>query len=148
MQPINPRWVVVFGLAFLVCASNALAQQPDVKPDLQKLMKTRLDLAKKGFEVTLIGLTEISRPAPGVNLRLVKAEEVHAWSMRWLQAERELSDKKADQIAALEDHLKRMKELEKRVKVLIPEYAPPFEGTAAAYWIVEAEIWLAKEKAK
>lgn len=41
-------------------------------------------------------------------------ETVYRWSLRWLDAQRRASDRKADQVAALKEHLHRMKELEKQ----------------------------------
>src|SRR5437868_5600670 len=43
-------------------------------------------------------------------------EQVHQWSQRWLAAQREASGKKADQLAAIEAHIERMRELEKAAK--------------------------------
>jgi len=78
---------------------------------------------------------------------LGKPEEVYTWSVRWLNAQRDMSDKKDDHIAALEGHFKRMKELQEKVTDL-RELLPAVETPAAAWYVAEAELWLAKEKAK
>jgi hypothetical protein len=73
--------------------------------------------------------------------------EVYNWSVRWLNAQRDLSSKKDDQIAALDGHLQRMKDLEKRVAALSGQVSE-LEASAAEFYRVEAELWLAREKAK
>jgi hypothetical protein len=125
------------------------APQPLKKADaLPALHKARLDAAKKTYGDASSGVTEFKRPQAGINIQMVKPEEVRTWSVRWLGAEREMSDKRADQIAALDGHLKRMKDLQKKVDMMVPIPLPQFEASAAAWYVAEAEVWLAKEKAK
>ncbi len=121
--------------------------QAPKKADMQALLKARLDLAKKGYGETSSHFGEVKRTYANVNILLVKPEEIYTWSVRWLMAQREMSDKKEDQVAALDEHLKRVKDLERRVKPLVPEILPTAEATAAAFWVAEAEIRLAKAKA-
>jgi hypothetical protein len=60
-----------------------------------------------------------------------------------------MSSKMDEQIAALEDHLKRMKELQQRVKRLHEGgLVSSLEPLAVEAYRVEAELWLAQEKAK
>ncbi len=70
-------------------------------------------------------------------------------SLRLLDSEQELSDKKADQIAALERHLRRMKELE---TILQAQHKAGRASLAdydqAKYFRLQAEIWLEKAKEK
>ncbi len=125
------------------------APQPLKKADaLPALRKARLDLAKKGYQEASSALTEVKRPAVGLNIPQAKPQEVYDWSVRWLEAQRAMSDKKEDRIAGLEGHLKRMKGLERRVKQLTPDIFPKTDGTAAAFWVAEAEIWLADANGK
>jgi hypothetical protein len=73
----------------------------------------------------------------------------HGWSVRWLQAERDTSSKKAEQIAALEGHLKRMQFFKDRVeKARQDSGAPAYELQAAEFFVLEADEWLAAAKAE
>ena len=71
------------------------------------------------------------------------------WSVRWLQAERDLNPKKEDQIGALEAHLKRIASLEKKVKAMMEgNVLPPVKVLEVEWYRLEAELWLAEAKAK
>jgi RNA polymerase sigma factor (sigma-70 family) len=72
-----------------------------------------------------------------------------AGSRRLLEAQRDMSDKKEDQVAALEAHWQRMKQIEELNKkrfdagrIGIQDYAE------SKYYRLEAEVWLEKAKAK
>ena len=71
----------------------------------------------------------------------------YEWSVRWLQAERDLSQTKAEHIAAEEAHLKRMQAFKNRVDNLRGQVAP-YEVNAAEFFVLEAEDWLAAAKAE
>ena len=45
-------------------------------------------------------------------------DPLYQWSLRWMTAEQDASDKKEDRIAAAEAHLERMKKVEDRVKTM------------------------------
>jgi hypothetical protein len=78
-------------------------------------------------------------------------EVLYRWSRRWLNAERQLSARPADQVAALEAHLQRMRRLEALVqKVQRSGQTTIDEISATEYYRVEAEIWLlqAREEKK
>ena len=117
---------------------------------LQALLKTRLDAAQKTCDVWMDGLGEAKRPVgSGLNIRLLpNPEEVHTWSVRLLNAQRDMSDQKEKQVAALEEHFKRMQTLQKKLAPLAPGLLPQGETLAAAWYVAEAEVWLAREKAK
>ncbi len=72
----------------------------------------------------------------------------HDWSVRWMQAERDLSKTKAEEITALEEHLKRMNHhkelLDQAVK---DEAAAPYVAIQAEFFRLEAEDWLAVARA-
>jgi hypothetical protein len=72
-------------------------------------------------------------------------ESVYQWSRRWLDAEIEASGNAADQIAAYQRHLDRMKQLEERVRNMV-EKANSWHGMVASanYFRAEAEFWLAR----
>jgi hypothetical protein len=79
----------------------------------------------------------------------VDPDRFYRWSRRWLEAERELSAKKEDQITAVEQHLDRVKKVEALVKRLAAgNLLSPVDVTAAEYYRLEAEQWLAQAKGK
>ncbi len=111
------------------------------------LLKARLDAAQKAYGAAMEGLQQ-TKKIDAVLLLKSNPEEVYTWSVRWLRAQQGLSNKKEDHIAALKDHLKRMKELQQRVTKLhegglISAIGPP----AAAWYVAEAELWLASQAA-
>jgi hypothetical protein len=104
------------------------------------LAEARVNSARKAYEETV----KLYREG-----RIRDVDRVYLWSQRWLDAERDLNSKKADQVAAVEAHWKRMKKLEEsfqsRYKV---GAAAAIELAAVEYYRVEAEVWLVKAKAK
>src|SRR5258708_1550207 len=77
-------------------------------------IKARRDAAKKVYEGALQHHIQEPEHVPG------DVGYFHDWSVRWLQAERDLGQTKAEKITALEGHFKRMqiwkKMLEAEVK--------------------------------
>jgi hypothetical protein len=121
----------------------------EAKPADEKtaILKTRVALAEKGFNATLETLTRTQRVG-NVLVYDGHPEDVYAWSVRWLQASRDLSTKHEEHVAALEAHLKRMTELKKKVKELTKDLIPLIKEDEAEWYRLEAQLWLAKEKAK
>jgi hypothetical protein len=75
-------------------------------------------------------------------------DRIYRWSERWFRAEEDLSDKKADRIAAAERHWQRMKRLEDLVRGSYKAgAAAAIELPAVEYYRLDAEIALAKAKA-
>ena len=74
-------------------------------------------------------------------------ETRNRWSLRWMEAEQESSDKKADQIAAATAHLERMRKDEK-VALGMKKALAPYEAEIAKFFRLDAEkrLMLAKEK--
>lgn len=106
--------------------------------------KARRDAAKKLYESTWKHHLQDSERVP-FNL-----DFYHDWSVRWMQAERDLSRTKAEDIAALEEHLKRMQGW----KELIDEQTKGERPLSPKYWVswaeffqLEAEDWVAAAKA-
>jgi hypothetical protein len=112
------------------------------------LLKARVDAARKAYGAAREAL-EQSKRIDGSILLVGKPEEVYTWSVRWLSGQQDMSAKKEDRVAALEDHLKRMKELQHRVtKQNQGGLVSSVEIAATAWYVAEAELCLAKEKAK
>jgi hypothetical protein len=128
--------LILGGLAF----PNLLAAGPEppnakVSPDL---LKARLDAARKTYGWLAKNYVE-SRPPLG--------ELLYRWSCRWLEAEREISTRQEDVLAAYRAHLNRMRELERVARDRFRNrFVPVEEDTAAQFYRVEAEIWLERAK--
>jgi hypothetical protein len=122
--------VVLAGFAASSDSTNA-----DVSP---ALLKARLDAARKTYEWLAKNYIE-SRPPLG--------ELLYRWSCRWLDAEREMSGRQEDRIAAYQAHLRRMRELERVARDRFRNrFVPVDEDTAAQFYRAEAEIWLERAK--
>lgn len=107
--------------------------------EVQKLKKARAEAAKATYEARW----EEYKVGRGF------LEPVCDWSRRWLEAERDMSTKKEEQLAALEAHLKRLKELEEMVTASFEAGRTAIGNvTAARYHRIEAELWLAQAKGK
>jgi len=77
------------------------------------------------------------------------AEAVYRWSRRWLEAERDLGDKKADPVVLLKAHRDRMKTLrETAVTRYRAGQGTQAEALGAEFYLAEAELWLLQAAAK
>jgi hypothetical protein len=104
---------------------------------LSRLAVEQRDAARKTYQVAWANYRE-GRGS---------GEVLYRWSRRWLKAERRLSEKAAEQVAAMRAHYDRMRALEQIVRRL--RDAGQFrvdEVTAATYYRAEAEIWLREAK--
>jgi multidrug resistance efflux pump len=116
--------------------------------NLKALFQARIDAAHRAYEEAVKSSQQTKRVGELI-IPVAKPEDVATWSLRWLNAQREMSGKKEDQIAALEAHLKRMKELQQRVTEMNKNgLASSLEVSAVEFHRREAELWLAREKAK
>jgi multidrug efflux pump subunit AcrA (membrane-fusion protein) len=154
----NPEGKLLPGMFAVVAIPGA---GPDDKPekeagpeeardlgDLKALFQARLDAARRAYEEA-VKSTQQTRRVADLIIPLARPQDVATWSLRWLNAQREMSGKKEDQIAALEAHLNRMKELQKRVTEMNKNgLASSLEVSAVEFHRREAELWLAREKAK
>jgi hypothetical protein len=70
----------------------------------------------------------------------------YRWSRRWMEAEREMSTKEADQLAALKAHLARMEDMEKLVGGMVKAGVArtPADESMGTYYRLEAEDLLAR----
>ena len=79
----------------------------------------------------------------------VESFDVYAWSRLLLDAKRGVSGRQADQIAAYEEHLDRMKKLETLIKkVRRLGFGRSSDVGASEYFRIEAEYWLAEAKSQ
>lgn len=74
-------------------------------------------------------------------------EQVHQWSRRWMDAEREVSNKKTDQMESLKAHVNRMQQLEKAAQDrLQSRKGLTSDVSAAEYHRLEAEMALSRTR--
>lgn len=129
----NPRHELRPGMHATVVVGAAPAA------DTAALAKTKVAAAKTTYEVTVKAFAEGK----------ADAEKVYLWSRRWMEAQRDVSGKQPDRVAAVEAHLERMKELRKTAEARYRiAQAPPADVLGADFSIAEAELWLAQVKAK
>jgi acyl-CoA reductase-like NAD-dependent aldehyde dehydrogenase len=128
-------------LGLLVVASLAgLATAPAPSPDppkLARLAEARLQAALKQYELTWSYFQQAR----------IDSYQVYAWSRLVLDSRRDLAGKPADRIAALEEHLARMKALETFIKkVRRFGFGSSYDVGASEYYRLEAEHWLAQAR--
>ncbi len=123
---------------------EALARGDDPKAKAD-LVKAKIEAARKVYEQSVKGPGGVG----GAGARL-NSEKAYLWSRRWMEAESEATEDKDKRLAALEAHRDRMRDLKKMVDILVKEglTAVAADGTAADYYVAEAELWLAEAKPK
>jgi len=106
---------------------------------LAALLKARHRAAQKQFDETWVYYKQARSDS----------YPVYVWSHFVLQTQIDITNDKAEQIAALEAHLKRMKDLEALViKVRRLGFGRQIEVGATEYFRIEAEYWLAYARAQ
>jgi hypothetical protein len=129
-----------------------LAAAPGISADeaATELVKTQLKAAKQAYGAAM---DTMAVEHIGGLMVLAKGNSharpdlVYTWSVRWVQAESDLSEKKENRIAAYAAHQKRIKELRencKKMGTLVTEV----DHFAAEWYVAEADLWLLKERGK
>ena len=76
----------------------------------------------------------------------IDSYQVYVWSKLILDCRREMTERPARRLTALEDHLDRMKKLEALIKkVRRLGFGRSYDVGASEYYRLEAEFWLARE---
>jgi len=133
--------IALLGLGIAAAAlCGTAAENKDQPGPGAATAKARRDAAKKVYEGSFEHLKSGSE---GAHVDLAYYRD---WSVRWMQAERDLSRKKAEHIAAIEGHMKRMRFWKEWFAK--DGTAPPYEAIAAGFFELEAEDWLAAAKAE
>jgi hypothetical protein len=144
-MPRQRIWsVALFSGLLLIVAGlrGSTAQEPKDADARSKSARERARLAKEVYEGSLEHLRQ--EAASGSN----DVEHYYRWSVRWMQAERDLAQTPAAHITAAEAHVKRMKFWkERRAMEREAGYTPPAQAAAAEFFLVEAEDWLLAAKA-
>jgi multidrug efflux pump subunit AcrA (membrane-fusion protein) len=158
IRPPRPTALKTFILLALAagylcrCPARLGAEEPAPESktagETTTLLKARATAAEKAYRGEVAGLTQTRRVGNTLFPVTRSPEDVYVWSVRWLNAQRELSPKHEDQVAALQDHLKRMTALKTTVKQLSRDLLPHFKEDEAEWYRLEAELWLAKAKRK
>ena len=131
MSRFSVRLAILLGI--LWAGPAEAGSDPDPATVLSRLAVQRRDAARTTCEVMW------------ANYREGRASEelVYRWSLRWLDAERQLSKQQADQIAALRGHWQRMKDMENIIRKLQRSGVTTVDHVSAVeYYRVEAELWL------
>lgn len=137
------RIVLLVGVAIIAAGLLSFGQEKDQPRRQSANARARRDAAKKVYESSWQVHVQSPEQGPG------KVEHYHEWSVRWMQAERELSQTKADQITALEGHLKRMQFWQERLDALVKlGDGAVYDASAAEFFRLEAEDLLAAAKAE
>jgi hypothetical protein len=135
MSLLGRRYLV---LLCLLLAGLSFAFAPPAEPSkLSSLAEARLQAAIKQYQETWSYYQQAR----------IDSYQVYVWSRLILDCRREMADKPADQIAALDEHLDRMKKLETLIKkVRRLGFGRSYDVGASEYYRLEAEYWLAREK--
>ncbi len=103
-----------------------------------KQFRAKAEAARKTYEVFWKDYKEGLVPFTEVPYR---------WSRRWMKAELELLDAKADRMPTYQAHLERMRDLERkardRVRIKVSSID---ELSAAQYYVAEATAWVERAK--
>jgi hypothetical protein len=132
------------GLAVWLAVAAGTAGEAELRANA----RARLEAARKVYQGHQ-ARQKVEVPTPGLKMPPVLGlpffERLHHWSLRWMDAERELAEKQAGRVAAVAAHLDRMRGLEKEAKKAVFGLAP-YEATAVTFYRLEAEKLLLREK--
>jgi hypothetical protein len=127
--------VVLAGLSLAVISFAPAA--PADQSRLSALAEARVQAALRQYEETWVYYQQAR----------IDSYQVYVWSKLILDCRREMTDKPAERITAVEDHLNRMKKLEALVtKVRRLGFGLSYDVGATEYYRLEAEVWLMREK--
>ena len=124
-------------LGVLAAGPARAGADADTANALSKLATQRRDAARRTYEVLWADYRE----------RRASEDALYRWSVRWLDAEKQLSDQRADRIAAYKGHYERMRDLERLIRRLRGSGQSTIdEVSATAFYRAEAEVWLLEAK--
>ncbi len=138
-------------LGFILGAATVAFAGPDDNQKPENLARARLDIARRAYEHAESSImnppTDDTKLPSGIRTTL-KLEQLVAWSRRWMEAERDISGKKADHLAALDAHRKRLQRWEDVYSEIDKDVDPSnFRHVdLLKFHRLEAEYWLATVK--
>jgi hypothetical protein len=132
-------WTVSLFLASAVGLTfpdvKEVGSEPASPKKQEQLAKTKLVAARQTYEAFCR------------NRDYSDVEIAYRWSCRWLEAQRQLSDKQEDWVAAYQGHRERMRDLEQLTRRLSNKKIITIDQVhAAGYYVAEAEVWLLQTK--
>jgi hypothetical protein len=153
---MNPRILVALTLGLVIVSlwlarpvSSPSAPVPAESQEIKKLAQQRARAAEDAYKRFL----DHKEPNASNNL-----ETLYEWSKRLLEAQRDAAASNEDEVKAFQAHLSRIEGLEKDIKNAWTEILPRLrreQKAAAEYQLAlvalyraEAELWLARAKAK
>jgi hypothetical protein len=127
--------LVLTGLSLTVISFAPAA--PGDQPKLSVMAEARLQAALRQYEETWSYYQQAR----------IDSYQVYVWSKLILDCRREMTEKPAERLTALEDHLSRMKKLEALIKkVRRLGFGRSYDVGASEYYRLEAEFWLTGQK--
>jgi hypothetical protein len=136
------RFILLLGLLLTSLSvapaspDRTLVSQDESPPTLSALADARYRAAIKTYDETWSYFQQAR----------IDSYQVYVWSRIALDSRREIVAKKADRVRAFEEHLERMQKLETLIKkVRRIGFTRSYDAAAAAYYRLEAELWLARE---
>jgi hypothetical protein len=130
---------IALGLVCLLSAAS-FGAPPDPTKVPPELAKAKLAAIRKVYEGHWVRTKHEGKLDP---------EFVYRWSVRWMEAQCEASTDKAGQVAAAQDHLDRMKKLERILQASVKTgETSQAEAAAGEFYRIEAEIALARAKGR
>jgi hypothetical protein len=129
--------VLVIGFVFTRSAFAPPAPKEEKAPPPWELARAKLNAAQR--TCMSLALEYLDGKAT--------AEQVHQWSRRWMDAERDVSNKKADQLESLKNHVSRMRLLEQAAQERLQKRRGlASDVPAAEYHRIEAELALSRAR--
>src|SRR5262245_46076345 len=108
MRCIALRFALRLGL--ILTGASTVAGAPADPQTPEDLAKARLEIVRRIYRDTEEQLKNPPAPAVATGSDVFPIlEQVAIWSRRWMEAERDSNDGRANRIAALEGHIKRLK---------------------------------------
>lgn len=134
----NGLLAVLVPVLLLLCAALAPSAPPDKAPPPWKLAEARADAAERACN--LLAADYVQGRAT--------LDQARQWSQNAMNARRDLTTKRGEQLAAQEAHVRRMQDLEKAARDKVEaKRAAPAEAAIAEYYRLGAEIDWSKAKA-
>jgi hypothetical protein len=132
---------LVAGLMFVsLILEPSPAQENKKEPkgaSVRELAEARLDAARKACQAMALEYLEGK----------ATLEQCNQWSRRWMDAQRDVLNRRANLVSSAEEHLLRMQQLEKVAQERVDKKrAQPSEAYIAEYLRVEAEQNVARVK--
>src|SRR5262249_32768438 len=130
------RWPLMCAISSCVLFVAVPASAPRTVPELAK---ARHEAAVKQYNETWVYFRQDR----------IDSYQVYVWSRILLDCEREIAQKRADHITALESHRGRMQKLDALItRIRRLGFGRSYDVGAAQYYRVEADYWLEAAKAK